>query len=159
MCSPRRICSENALLFRDPVGWEKHRDRLANGFLLRIAEDPLCSRVPGLDDSVEIFRDDGVVRRFNHSSQPRRGSRREFAFRYVFDGEEDDWGNGPTDVINPLPADQHRSLADLWKVVRHGKVLHRRLLRQHLFQQLSEPWNIPLLIPQTVEMPAHGVGL
>lgn len=92
-----------------------------------------------MDDSVEIFRDDGIIRGFNHSRQHRRGALRKFAFRNVFDGQEDNWGSGPTDVINPLPADQHRSLADLRKVMRHRKCLYLLLFWQYLFQQLPKP--------------------
>ena len=36
---------------------------------------------------------------------------------------------------------------------------HRLLLWQHPFEDLSKLGYVPLLIPQTVQKPAHGVGL
>src|ERR1700756_5666903 len=150
---------QNTHLFRKPINGDKHCNGLADGLLLRVPKEPLCSRVPGLNYSVAIFHDDGIVRTFNHGSQPRQGGLREFALGNVFDGEKDYCGAAARDLINPPPADQHRFPADLRKVMRHRKFFHHSLLRQYLFQQFSEPGNIPLLIPQMVEKLAYGLGL
>ena len=43
------------------IDWNQERDRFADNFFCRIAEEPLCSGVPGLNDTIEVFTHDGVV--------------------------------------------------------------------------------------------------
>src|SRR5258706_13359011 len=42
--------------------WNEHRDRLADRFFGRIAEEPLRAPVPARDDFFEVLRHDGVLR-------------------------------------------------------------------------------------------------
>jgi hypothetical protein len=46
-----------------PIGRNKYRHRPANGFLGRIAKEPLSTLVPTGDDAVEVLGMDRVVRR------------------------------------------------------------------------------------------------
>jgi hypothetical protein len=50
----------------------QHRDRLADGLLLEIAEQPLRALVPGADHAVEVLADDGVVGRFDDRGKAMR---------------------------------------------------------------------------------------
>src|SRR6202042_2924445 len=54
-----------------PFRRDDEGDRLADGFLTRVAEEALSPGVPGADDAVEGLTDDGVVRGLDDGSGPR----------------------------------------------------------------------------------------
>src|SRR6185312_6089408 len=47
-------------------------DGFADHFVGRISENPLGTFVPALDNAVQVFANDGVVRRFNNCGQTLR---------------------------------------------------------------------------------------
>ncbi len=52
---------QNDSFFTQTIGRNEQRNRLANDLLGLIAENSLGAEIPRLNDSVEIFCDDGVV--------------------------------------------------------------------------------------------------
>ena len=61
-------------LFLNTVRRNQHRDRLADRFPSRIAEQALGAPVPAGDDAVQILADDGVVRGIDNRAQQQDGS-------------------------------------------------------------------------------------
>ena len=53
---------EDVRFFLESVRREQLDDGMANHLLRRVPEGPLRSLVPALDDTVEVFADDGVLR-------------------------------------------------------------------------------------------------
>src|ERR1700679_1962271 len=49
---------------------DKAQNWLAQHFIGRVAKHSACSFIPAADDSVQVFTDDGVVRRVNDRRQP-----------------------------------------------------------------------------------------
>src|SRR5215475_14288894 len=56
---------KNHRFFIVPVGWNQKRNRLADGLVGRIAEEPLRALVPARDDAIEVLAYDGVVAGFD----------------------------------------------------------------------------------------------
>ncbi len=56
-------------LFRAPVLRNEHRDRLAQRFGFGVAEQSLGAGIPTGNDAVQVFTDDGVIRRINDRTQ------------------------------------------------------------------------------------------
>src|SRR6202035_378104 len=63
---------EDTRLLVAPVGRDQHGDRLPHRFFSVIAEQPLSAGIPGLDNAIEVFADDGVIRRFYDGDQSQR---------------------------------------------------------------------------------------
>ena len=66
--------TDNLFVLISPVRSSNQGYRLAEGFLLGVAEHSFCRRVPTGDDAVEVFGNDGVFRRPDNCRQ-KTGSR------------------------------------------------------------------------------------
>jgi hypothetical protein len=67
--------TQDGLLFVATVRWDDDRDRLADGLLRPVSENPLGTAIPGLDDSVQVLADDRVVRIVDDGCQTSDGLR------------------------------------------------------------------------------------
>ena len=75
-CSTRSPAAEplqDRALLVQPLRRDDQGDRLADGLVGRVAEEPLGPGVPRADDAVERLADDGVVGRLDDGRQPRPG--------------------------------------------------------------------------------------
>jgi len=61
---------EDAGLFVAALGRDQHSDRLSDCLLGRVAEQPLRSGVPAVDDALEVLADDCVVGKFDDAREP-----------------------------------------------------------------------------------------
>src|SRR5690348_12034040 len=61
--------ADDLRLFPQPVVRDHHRDVPAYRLICPIAEQAFRACVPGHDGAVEIFADDGVVRRFDYGDE------------------------------------------------------------------------------------------
>ena len=57
---PLQPCEDCGFLMMQ-VGWNEEEDGLSNGFRSGVAEYPLGPLIPGLDNAVQIFTDNGIV--------------------------------------------------------------------------------------------------
>src|SRR5207253_1106260 len=54
------------------IHWNQEYDRLADNFFCRIAEEPLCSWVPGFNDPIDVLTQDGIIRGLDDCSEAPR---------------------------------------------------------------------------------------
>ena len=60
---------KNSWLLIVAIRWNQKANRLTDRLFSRVPKEPLRAMVPAGNDSVEVFADDGVFRRFNNSGQ------------------------------------------------------------------------------------------
>jgi hypothetical protein len=60
---------EDPRLLVDEARGDQHRNRLTDGFRCGVTEHPCCAIVPTHDGALQIFADNGVVRRFHDGRQ------------------------------------------------------------------------------------------
>ena len=53
---------KNLLFFRQPVGWEEHGDRLADGLVGRVSEQSFGAGIPRQDFTLQALAEDGILR-------------------------------------------------------------------------------------------------
>src|SRR5271155_1885710 len=56
---------QDRLLLVLAIGWDQNRNRLADDFLRKVAENALRAAVPTRDGAIEVLADDGVVAVFD----------------------------------------------------------------------------------------------
>src|SRR5262249_24997940 len=95
----------------------QHRDRPANSLLGCVTVEMFRPFIPTCDDAIEVYGDDGVVRRLDDGGQPGNGQFRLSARGHVFDAEEDA-PRASIPIVQPAGVEQHVSLSDARKLMR-----------------------------------------
>ncbi len=70
MRSPAPDAPEDLGLLIVAVGGDEHHDRSAHRLRRRVPEEPFRALVPTGDDPIQVFADDGVVRRLDDGGEP-----------------------------------------------------------------------------------------
>jgi len=76
-------------LFINVIGRNEHRYRLTDRFLIRITKEPLCAFVPRGYNTLKVFADDSIVRKFDDRSKPSGRLFRTLAISDIEGGADD----------------------------------------------------------------------